>query len=117
MSRKTPPELRDRVVELKCRGASTSVIIDATGVGERTIYRILRDAGMGKDPNYMSQDEVDRAREMLEDGASYMEVARTLGRSHSTIKRNLPGYTWSPEQAGEFAWSIRILKRKLPKGF
>jgi len=40
---------------------------------------------------------------MLEDGASYEEVARTLRRSHTAFRRRLPGYTLTKKEAAHRA--------------
>lgn len=49
------------------------------------------------------------AKDMLEDGMSYNEVARTLGITRQHISRQLPGYGWSKNTALEY----RELKKKM----
>lgn len=44
---------------------------------------------------------VARMRQLLADGASYAETARTVGVDASTVRRYLPGYGWSAQQAGQ----------------
>ncbi|MEV0890300.1 helix-turn-helix domain-containing protein [Promicromonospora sp. NPDC050262] len=55
-------------------------------------------------PRLLSQ-----AAQMLEDGASYKEASRTLGVSHRTLSRHLPGRSqWTdPSEAGRFGATMR----------
>ncbi len=47
--------------------------------------------------------EMRRADELLADGVSFADVARTLGRSKSAICRRFPGRGWTAEQVAERA--------------
>lgn len=46
---------------------------------------------------------------MLDDGCSYNEVGRTLGRSYTTIRRHFPGRGWSTERMIEHASAFRTM--------
>lgn len=55
-------------------------------------------------PRYkLTDEEKRRAAELLDDGVSYREVARTIGRSASVICRRFPGRGWTVEQVAERA--------------
>lgn len=60
-------------------------------------------SGVGGARVKLSEDENRRAAELLEGGASYREVARTIGRSASVVCRRFPGRGWTPEQVAERA--------------
>lgn len=52
------------------------------------------------------------AEALLEDGASYREVARTLGRNQSIICRHFPGRGWSDETKREAARTQQKMRRR-----
>ncbi len=45
--------------------------------------------------------------QLLSEGASYREVARTTGRSSNTVARLFPFRGWSQSQGGKFGCLIR----------
>lgn len=45
---------------------------------------------------------VDQARTLLEDGASYREVSRTIDIDHSHMSKVLPGYGWTKSEGMSF---------------
>lgn len=49
-----------------------------------------------------------KVKNLLEDGASYNEVARTFHLADDTVRRWFPGYGWTQEQAAEFRAMIRL---------
>lgn len=56
----------------------------------------------------MDQDWMTEARRLLdEEGASYREVARTVGVSRWTIERHLPGRGWTSVEGGRFGNAVR----------
>jgi hypothetical protein len=65
-------------------------------------------------PNEASDSERLRAKAFLEDGASYQEVGRTIGRYPSTVANWFPGYQFTPRQAG-FAAKLASKARKLDR--
>lgn len=55
-------------------------------------------------PRYkLTEDEERRAAQLLDDGASMRETARTIGRSASVICRHFPGRGWTIAQVAEHA--------------
>lgn len=49
---------------------------------------------------------LERAKLLLEDGASYHEVSRTTGIPRTTLTDNLPGYGWTLSEAGKFGQKL-----------
>ncbi|MFA4083637.1 helix-turn-helix domain-containing protein [Mycobacteroides salmoniphilum] len=60
----------------------------------------------------MSPEELEQAQVMLDDGASYHEVGRSLGRSPGTIQRHFPGCSWTQDQITAHAVVMRKFNRK-----
>lgn len=62
--------------------------------------RVARGAKIGRPP----QREYDwaKAKEFLDDGASYREVAHTLGIPRRTLMDNVPGRGWTAQEGGQF---------------
>lgn len=106
-------EIRDRVVVLTRRGHTGTEIAEALSVTRRTVQRYRQRAGVSQPrvPN-MTPSELETARVMLDDGASYHEVGRSLGRSPGTIQRNFPGRSWTREQITAHAAVMRKFNRK-----
>lgn len=50
--------------------------------------------------------EVLRAGHLLAEGASYAEVARTVGWDAETVERHFPGRGWTRREAAAFAGSM-----------
>lgn len=65
-----------------------------------------------KSPTPWTEERHLRALQMLQDGASYREVATTLGTDHRTVARRLPGYGWDRTEMGEYI-ALRTLENKL----
>lgn len=94
---------------------STADIAQTTGLTVRTVRRHLSRAGLTRVPaEPLSDLEHERALTLLQDGAPYEEVGRTLGRSPETIKKHLPGFQWSPQQISHHALMIRDFHRRRP---
>lgn len=98
---------RAAILELDKNGVDIDEIAQRVGISRRTVQRIRSDAGLTRSARYATEDEKLRAKAMLSDGASYEEVARTLGRYGSTIASWFPGYAWSFDQRREAAMMAR----------
>ena len=97
-------ERRDRVTELTRQGLTAKQIAEQLGVTERTISRDRAARGITQPTApRVTESEFARAKEMLDDGASYEEVARTLRRSHTAFRHRFPGYTLTKEEAAHRA--------------
>lgn len=100
----------DYIIELLGKGMLYSEIARRVGCSERVVDRIVAkhpELSRGPVNPPLTDAELARAKEMLEDGASYTEVSRTLGRNGRNLQRRLPGYSWTPEQVLEHARLIR----------
>lgn len=98
-------EVRNQLVEeWTRRGESAALIASRLGCTPRTVVRIRAALGIAKPAphsSWMTPDEVERARALLDDGASCTEVARTLGRDSTTILKRFPQYRWTKTEAAQ----------------
>lgn len=77
----------------------------------RTVSRHRVKLGIANDPSIpLSEEEKQIARQLLEDGATYAEAARTLGRDRKCVANALPGY---PVLDKSGASQLAVLGRKL----
>lgn len=53
------------------------------------------------------------AEELLKDGASYQEVANTVGAPVSRVRREFPGYAWENTFASSFTAQTRKLWKRV----
>lgn len=103
---------RQEVLHRTNQGQSLTTIVSALGVTERTIHRDRVALGIaGTNPPQLTATEKARARMLLDDGASYIETARTLGRSDKAIARHFPGYGWTRQQGNEYRDAMRAEKK------
>lgn len=66
----------------------------------------------------VTQERLDEARLMLEDGASIREVCTTLGMHKDTIFRHIPeAKPWTPAQRSAHGVLVRQANRKIKKQF
>lgn len=94
---------RETITRLTQAGYSLAQIAVRLGITERTVQRHRKAAGLTQPiAPPMSQHEIAIARELLEDGASYSEVRRSIGRCVETLQRHLPGYGWNQTMAAEY---------------
>lgn len=56
---------------------------------------------------------VPRAKELLQEGLSYREVARTVGVDRRHVARTLPGYGWTKSQGSAHGKVVRKLNREV----
>lgn len=58
-------------------------------------------------------EKLNAAKVLLDDGASYTEVARTLGMCKKTLRRHFPGRGYTQEQINE-SMALGRLEARLP---
>ena len=91
MPRAVRGEIRVRVAH----GETWPVVAASVGVTVRTVARVLQEAGpvpprwTKRDPGQLSLDERDAIQEAVGDGESFAAIGRRLGRSTSTISREV----------------------------
>lgn len=106
----------EKVLELTRCGRSTTDIAAILSISPRSVTRNRRAAGLTIDyrrPRQPSEDEILAAKRMLVGGASYNEVARSIGCFHaSTWRKHWPGFGWSHSEAGRHGKAVQQLGRK-----
>lgn len=103
---------REQVALLTRKGYTAPQIAESLGISTRTVQRHRRTTGVAAEASVpFTEDELERARELLDDGVSYAEVGRTLGRSPTWLPVHLPGYAWTRQQSGAYVQTLRRLKR------
>lgn len=119
----TDPEVvaaRDaEIKELLDQGLHASQVALQMGITERTVLRAKKRLGMPirKMAPPMSVEEIGFARALLEDGASYNEVARTLGRDLKTISARFRGLSQcTPRTGAEVRMMMKLLESLPVKG-
>lgn len=102
---------RDMIRTYLEQGKDRAEIAELTGAARETIGRIKRDElKMPMKPQIRYSDEVRaRAKAMLEDGASYLEVERTLGPKARTLSKWFPGMGWDPRDAVTYRHMMRVM--------
>lgn len=100
----------ERVVLLTQAGWSIPRIAEEMGICEKSVSRGRREAGIslpGRCSPALDEQQRATAERLLDDGASYSDVARTIGCDRETVRRNWPGRGWSRQQVLEFMWVNR----------
>lgn len=105
----TIAQRRERVVDLTALGHSAPQIAAAVGCTPRTVVRIRARAGISQPAGGpLTDDEIHCARALLDDGASFSEVARTLGRSYRHLRGRFPDVPgWTRQQGGILSAAMR----------
>lgn len=109
-----PDDARDRdIAQRTMNGESTRSLAERYGINTRTVTRIRHRQGVAKPPPVrLSTDEIALAKRLLEDGASYHEVARTLGRGYWSVRRKFPGMSqWNTRNAVQMRTLLAQLTR------
>lgn len=106
-------ERRDVVAKLTAEGWTLDQIAKHLGVTQRMISRDRVKKGIAQPPSKpWTADEDRRCRELLADGESLAEVARTLGRNIDTIATRYRGQGWTAHQTGQYN-RLRMLRQAL----
>lgn len=100
-----------RVKTLTKMGFSARMIAAELHIHADSVSRSRKRSGIALTrPAAMTPEQVQRMDEMLEDGVSYAEIARTFGFHQSSIARRLPNRGWTAQQAGELGAMNRGFK-------
>jgi hypothetical protein len=99
-----------KVRQMLAEGLSTAEVAAEVGCTQRHVVRIRAGRTSGsKDGRRFSLDEIFLIEAMLDDGCSYTEIGKTVGRAPNTISHRWPGHGWGFTEGGEF----RSFTRKL----
>lgn len=100
---------RERAATLTREGLSATEIADILGVSTRTVARYRRRTGtqLGEPSPRLADDQIEWIRQLLDDGCSRAETARTVGVSPNTVCRHFPDKHWTREQTYEHLSAIK----------
>lgn len=107
---------REQVVELTRCGHTAPEIAVILRLSARHVARIRSEQGIAqpKAPT-LTAAEIRLAGELLDSGASYNEVARTIGRSAASIRRQFPGRGWPIGEGPRLAQFRRWIRSRAPE--
>jgi len=101
-----------RVAALTELGWSITAIAAHLDIGESTVANYRRRTGTSKAPTAaLSDAELARAKAFLDDGCTYSETSRSVGRSEGVIHRYFPGYEMSINERAVHAAMMRKFNR------
>lgn len=102
-----------KVAILTAAGDTAPQIAALLGINERLVVRDRAATGCAK-PAHRPFTEQERqvAQQLLDDGCSANEVARTIGRNPSTIRRRFPDRVWSRKQIDEYLTLVKTARKK-----
>lgn len=103
---------RELFRELDAAGLSGPQIAERLGCSARQVDRIRGALGLRRGrPHFKYPQSVrNEALKMLDDGASYNEVARTLDIHEKTVRQWFPGRGWTHSQAVEYRHMLSKLE-------
>ena len=101
-------ERRDMIARLSREGMRVSDIARDVGVAKSTVGNVRRALGLAtRKPVAFTEDEIRRIERLLDEGASYAEVGRTVGRLRQVVAGRVPGRGWSMRQRDEHTRVLR----------
>lgn len=104
-------DLLTAIVDMHEQNRPLRWIARATGVATRDIKTVLQVAGFtSRDVRDLNM--YDRAEWLIQDGASFNEVTRTLHCDAAFLRKWFPGQSWQAGGWGEQGGLIRELMRK-----
>ncbi|AYN56847.1 helix-turn-helix DNA-binding domain protein [Arthrobacter phage Andrew] len=108
-------QIKDDYLELHAEGITARQAAERLGVSPRTIQRTRDRLGLsqpttggGKRP---TPEQLEYARQLLEDGCSMTDAARSAGTTFNALKRRWPDKVWDPTTVGQYARQLDQLKR------
>lgn len=86
-------------------------IVEIMGINREVLFRIMRNEfGIVTTKSRPITDaELREMERLLNDGWSYKQIGRKLGRADKTVAKHFPGRGWSVEEANEYRRMFRIL--------
>lgn len=100
---------REKVARMFRNGATDDKIAEALDVTPNAIAKLRGRMGLTVRSNErIPQEKLDRAEQLLDEGAPIREVARSVGISYRSVQRYFPGRGWTQEQVNEYAATYRL---------
>lgn len=104
---------RDIFRQMHDLGLSGVRIAQELGITTVSVYRIRKELGLETGAVRMTEERRAKIKAMLDDGASWMEIKKTLGVQHATMQKHFPGTQWTPEQTKEHVTAVLSLGRQI----
>ena len=106
-------ERRDRIIRrMTLAGATLAKCATEVGMSISGVRDARRRLGIQGPPrNPLTQDMVQRACAMVDDGCPFAEIARTLGIGEATLRRHFPGRSWNTGQVNDLNRALRAYNR------
>ncbi|ANA86911.1 helix-turn-helix DNA binding protein [Gordonia phage Utz] len=100
---------REAIAELTRAGLSAPEIAIRLNVTARTVVRHRALAGVSK-PTHprLTEEQLATARRLIDEGAPYKEIARTIGCHECTVAQRFPGRGWTRKQIDEWRRERRL---------
>lgn len=112
LTREQLAERNERIARMTQQGMSAKQIGIELRITARTVVRVRRAQGVALPaPKPLTAEEIRRANELLDDGYSLNEVARTIGRCIDSVRHHFPGRGWSRRECSEYASLVRDSQR------
>ncbi|WP_084459499.1 helix-turn-helix domain-containing protein [Mycolicibacterium houstonense] len=93
----------ERIAVLSRRGVGCEEIAAAVGCSLGSVWYARRRKGLSDRSAYtLTSEQLARADALLADGASFTEVARTIGTTTSAVCKRFPGRGWSHTECGSY---------------
>lgn len=118
MAKQIDANVEAQILIFASRGYTQEEIADRLGISTRSVQRHSRKyrtvtGQTRRNTNGWSEDDLDYAKELLEDGASYRDVAETTGISKTTLRTRFPGLGFSFEDTARLATTLPKLPEDL----
>ena len=104
----------DEIRALFDRGFDVTEVCRRTGVPRDRVRTLATEWGFREplpNPRELLPGKLEKARVLLEDGASYGEVVRTLHISRTVLRKHFPGYGWSSVEGGRLGGTVKAFNR------
>lgn len=111
LSKEAIQQRHETIIALSKQGVSIGDICRAVKLSRRPVMRVRAKAGLAQKYSQAGEDEKLQAKQLLADGCSYEEVARTIGRASSTVAKWHPGYQFTWSQRGAASANARRMNR------
>ncbi|MFV8049764.1 hypothetical protein [Mycobacterium sp. 48b] len=106
----------NRIVELTKQDQSAALIAEIIGTTKRTVQRVRsrRHATVSQRryPHQLTAEQISTAEQLLDDGASYAEVGRTIGIDPQSVQLRWPNRGWTPQMRGQHSAFIRNMRKR-----